>query len=619
MVKTTKFETTSDASDFVGLLQIWDSLKSFKQVSKYALSLGLNEKKIFPGYIFFIETWLRAFLREINSCEYIPLENNYELYRASHRGEHISKISNSCEKIVFIRNYYKLIQMLKKSKNSHELSILIKKLDRFISAFSDNLNKVIAKNKEIKLSKKEAIFFSTMSRGIFLFNQFNNIVPEGRYFSLFRNGCTEVELEKSFVGYKVCLVYMWSRVLNKSQLKFVEGIEDAIDWSADSYANKYMLEHPEKFKTHESKMFPELKIKIPGNTLDCFFRIILDEIIEPLEKTKKTRIAMDAYFLFKQEISKKIFSGFLKNIPPKLTEKNIIDELFLWYSSEVIDSAKRNIFNGAAAFMIVLDGAVRWRERFNDSSPVQVLKIPHQVGENQHNYSYGVLIESRGTFGSDWSGWMMFFDICGDYSGFSGQEHAYIESLIKVHLDNNDIMLRSLEIGQDKLDNYLSKSSTERRIGQITNEHKKREEILKEARGMIVELLVYYLQTQIEGQGVQWGFENRKDGDIDIIIETKKIIKFVECKLNPSSCNMDDELKKIRNKSKSYSSTLKKKIEFWFWFEPDPSTIKLLKSKKIEYHVVSNELSVLPEFKNRNEKLNLILNSGEREPDFVDF
>ena len=88
-----------------------------------------------------------------------------------------------------------------------------------------------------------------------------------------------------------------------------------------------------------------------------------------------------------------------------------------------------------------------------------------------------------------------------------------------------------MEIPQKELENYLSKRSTKREIGQITNDHRKREEILSEARGIIVELLVYYLQTQIKDTDVKWGFENKKDGDIDILIEKEKDIKLIECKI----------------------------------------------------------------------------------------
>lgn len=613
MAKKTRFDTVSDASYFVGLLSIWNSIKSYDQIEKYGKTLGVKEDAILPGYIYFVDTWLRAFLDEIKTCNYIPLKDNYELYRANHKGIPISEISNSCEKIIFIRNYYKLMQELKKSKNKLQLEKVIAKLDDFIVKFESELNNVIYENKDTPLLKEERIFFSTLSRGLFLFNQFNNVTPQGRYFSLFRNGSTKEELEKSFEGYKITLLFMWNQCLSKDQFKYVKGIKDAIDWNREYYAHKYMQTHPKKFKRKEDELFPELSINIPGNTIDCFFRKILDEIIEPLEKNKNTKLAFDTFFLFNKKMTKDIFKIFLKKINPKLTDNNIIDELFLWYSSEVIDSAKRNIFNGAAAFITVLEGAVRWSERIRDSSKVQVLKIPHKVGKNQYNYSYGVLIESRGSLGSDWSGWMMFYDICGDYSGFSGQEHAYVESMIKLHLKNKSILLRRKEIPQKTLKDYLSKSSTERRIGQISNEHKRREEILNEARGMIVELLVYYLQTQIKEQDVKWGFENRKDGDIDILIEKEDNIKFIECKLNPASCNLDDELKKIKKKRDNHQSSKEKFIEFWFWFTPPPKTIKKLESEKIEYHIVSKELSNLPNFQKRSEKLNLILNSHERE------
>ena len=584
MARITVFDTIPDADHFVGLLKIWDIVKSYDLIVKYADSLGFDKEDVTEGYIYFIDTWLRAFLDSIMTSTHVLLEDNYEFYRANYQGVHISKMSNSCDKIIFIRNYHKFMRALKKDKKRSVYTVMAR-FDNFISKFTLKFKKIICENDDLSIIEKDRIQFATISRGLFLFNQITKGIPQGRFFTLFKTGVTKKELESNFLGYKITLLYVWKKCLTKKQFGVVEGIKDALYWSGETYSGEYSS----------------------GDTIDCFFRKIVDGIIEPLKKKKNTDLSLDVYFLFKKSMPKGVFNSFLEDASPDLNEKEKIDELFLWYNCELTDSSKSYVFNGAMSFIILLEGSVSWGKRVGKKSPVRVLKIPHK-NEHGYDYSYGILIESGGSFGSDFSGWMVFYDVCTDYSGFGGQQHAYIEGMIKLHLRNKSITIREKEMSLEYLEKYLSEKSTDRRIGQVKKEYEKKNEILNEARGILLELIVYYLQTQIKDNNVRWGIE-LENGEIDILVETIDSIKFIECKIDAKSLNLDKEIKKIKEKKETYESIKQKSAEFWFWNEVDHAeTKKKLKDEKIGYIVLPEKLKNLPYSRKINTRISLILN-----------
>ena len=584
MNRKTIFNTRPDADHFVGLLKIWNVVKSYDSVIKYANSLGFDEDEILDGYVYFIDTWLIAFLDEIVNSEYIPLEDNYELYRAKHQGVHISKMSNSCDKILFIRNYHKLMRRLKKS-TKHNVKSIMNEFDDFISKFEAKFNEVIRENDGLSLTKKDRFQFVTILRVLDLFNQMIKRIPAGRLlFTLFKNYVTLKELEKNFLGYKITLLYMWKKCLNERQFEVIKELKNTVYWGKD-------IVHKEHFS---------------GKTIDCFFRKIVDEIIEPLKKQKNKDLNIHIYFLFKKRMPKHLFNVFLEDISPQLTEQEKIHELFLWYNSEVIDSAKMNTFNGAMAFIILLEGSASLKKLSGKKDPVQVLRILHKA-EHGHDYSYGILIELGGIV-SDYSGWMVFYDVCGDYSGFSGMQHTHIESRIKFHLKRKSIEIREKEMSLETLKKHLLKKITYRSISQDKKQYKDTNEKLSQAKGALFELLVYYLQTQAKGNSVKWGVEVEK-GEIDVLIETKDSIRIIECKLDPNNYyfNLDDEIKKIKKKRETYKSLKHKTAEFWFWDKISLNIKKKLESQKIGCIIVPEQLKNLPDFQKTHKRVSSIL------------
>ena len=100
------------------------------------------------------------------------------------------------------------------------------------------------------------------------------------------------------------------------------------------------------------------------------------------------------------------------------SKRRLLDYYFLWYPMEVLDAGHTEIFNGVPAFLSVVMGACRLRDSFGGDSPIEVRVFKHPVRkfEKGFEYSYAVLIEVHGAL-SDSSGWLVFNDCTGEYSG----------------------------------------------------------------------------------------------------------------------------------------------------------------------------------------------------------
>ena len=106
-----------------------------------------------------------------------------------------------------------------------------------------------------------------------------------------------------------------------------------------------------------------------------------------------------------------------------------LDEVFMWYPREVLSSARSRIFSGSATLAPLILGQARILELHGSVERVQVIRFIH-AGEPVW-YSYAVLSERHGSFGSDLSGWLVFVEVGGDYAGWGGAEWKETEDAIR--------------------------------------------------------------------------------------------------------------------------------------------------------------------------------------------
>ncbi|MFC1741608.1 hypothetical protein ACFL3V_03680 [Nanoarchaeota archaeon] len=602
--KPKKVERTTfsqeDATKFCGAYRVACVLCDYQEVISFTKqSTEINEIEFLQGYKFIFETVLRSLLQEITSTRFFDLEENYAFYRARHRGIHISKISDYCEKTILVKNYNNILKQLRASNTEKELINVLKTIqENILNPCGKIFHKYIRNNEAIHASREELQDIAAMYFSLIYINQINHGMPMGFHFSLF-DRVSKQQYLKSFDGFKYSSQYVWKVLLkDKYETAIVSKLHTSDSYDGEVSIKDVMLGEAEILPYEERTDF------------DSYFHKINEQIIKNLEEKYAFSSFRDALFFFSKRVPKTVLKSLL--IPqkkPDLTEQEILDETLFWYECEVLDSSKSHIFNGVTAFVKLLMGVVEFKAKIGDDEKAYVTKFVHPQNDTDSDYSYGILIQSYGSIGSDFSGWIIFYDCCGDYSGFSGQEHAHAEHFIKEYIDSESVELRDLSISKQHFSEFLEGNTTERIIkseNKIIHEMKCK---LNEAKGMLLELLAYYLNCCEEDLSVRWSHD--EGAEIDIVVESPNDIRFIECKSNAASCNLEAEIQKLKNKMGAYQTSKKKSMEFWFWEEPTPQTTESLSSQKVDFVVLKNKLKGTPKFSKRYNKLETIFTNTE--------
>ena len=186
-------------------------------------------------------------------------------------------------------------------------------------------------------------------------------------------------------------------------------------------------------------------------SFDDYYKPLQDELIDPLEEFTGLRGGFNS-LVVAEPGAKSVLSELLEPMAKEqpLSLQRDIQRKFLWYDVELVD-ASATIFSGVLTFVSLLNGAVVFRRRVGNHDPVLIMRVKHPAGgAGRHDYSYGLLLEAHGTV-SDYSGWLLFYDCCGDYSGFAGSQHALAEQEIKEHLEQKTIEIQEVTITKSKL------------------------------------------------------------------------------------------------------------------------------------------------------------------------
>jgi hypothetical protein len=151
---------------------------------------------------------------------------------------------------------------------------------------------------------------------------------------------------------------------------------------------------------------------------------------------------------------------------------------------------------------------------------------------------------------ADYSDWLLFFDCCGDYSGFAGAQYRMAEETIQDFYKRGKINVQQIEMGKaeflERAKKYLL-SSAQKMPSNIkiekpanvslkdTNTSKRLKEKYAAAAGILQELLSYYIIKPFASKGstclYEWSY-HRNNKDIDVIVRDAHGITFIECKLN---------------------------------------------------------------------------------------
>jgi hypothetical protein len=597
------------ADDIFGILnciEIISNIDNFKKWLKKKHKID-NFDNIFEGYKFFLESAIRTFLHTIIYDSSLDIKEDFVFYRARFVGVELSKIPNTCEKTIFIKNINDKLKLIKKAKSYDELKLAINDFKNNVSRiFTRIYDENVTFNSALKCGKEDALRYITMFYTYIFLNDTSRFIPHGYWVCVLDNRIRPEQHKKSFEGYKYSLQYVWSSLIGKKyHSTSIKNLHKAKDWSI------------------KDDLFSDLKQKpkaiIKRNDLDSYFEKVQREIIEPIEKKLKVSFGFSKILYLKRKISKNKFGNLLnKPKEPQLNEKEKLDYNLLWYQIEFLDSSKSHIFNGVPAFISLLLGTAELKSRFAENEKVYICKFIHpDKSVNGNDFSYGVLIEAFGSIGiSDYSGWILFFDCCGDYSGFAGSEHAMAEMFIEEYRKRGMIEIRETTIDKNKLKEYIAdKITSDKReeILQILEEEttrRRERNIVSEARGLVLELITYYTLSKKLYDLVEWNIEINRN-QLDVILETKNDFILIECKYDANNTffNINKEIKKLKTKLNNHQTKKNKKCAFWFWFRPHSQIIDKLRKKEIDFEVVSELIENDSIWKNKKkDKLKLILN-----------
>ncbi|MFH1471765.1 MAG: hypothetical protein ABIF85_02610 [Nanoarchaeota archaeon] len=549
-----------------------------------------NFSEFFHGYKFMIETILRTLIHSIESDYSLGIEEDYVFYRARHKGIALSKVYNTCDKIIFLKNLSVLLRNIKKSKDWSELSKQITILDRhLLKPFHKILEDKVSINPKIKNSKKNVLNKITMFYTSIYFNDLEWSIPKGyRSASLLDNKVDKKIFEKSFKGYKYALQYLWSILLGKN---FRNSVAKNMHLSK-VWKTKYAF--GEEIPTGDKRL-----------DLDSYFTKMNEEIITPMERELNVSIAMDELFYIHLKIlPKKRLKYFFRTVKePALNQIEELDYVLYWYPIDILDTLKIYSFNGVPAFISTLLGVLRFRAMKGIKEKTTICRFIHPDKSVKGNdYSYGVLIQVYGSLGiSDSSGWILSYDCCTDYSGNGGIEHELAERIIKENTAH--IEIRELVVTKEAFLKYLADTSISTNKGSFYELEKKTQQsfessILSEAKGLIMELITYYTLSK-ENSSVDWDLKDHGE-QLDIKATTEKEVVLIECKLDSSTINIRSECENLLKKIKKISTDKEKRCELWFWEPPTRKTYKEIAKYGIPIKILSELIETNSHWKEKD-------------------
>lgn len=531
---------------------------------------NLDKKEIFPGYRFFLESAIGSFALSITFDKALEINEDYVYFRADFYGADLNKFPVTCEKTAILKNIQKRQKLIKQANNFDQLKIKTEIFsNEILSPFFLILHEHCSVNSN--LAFEDSLKYSTMRVTLIELTDFSKWIPQGYLLSPLRIRGDPQRFEShkdkfkdEFLGYKLTLQYLWSCLLGET---FGESglvdLHQATDWTRNF--------SPEEVFGHRSTE------GIDRTDLDRYFSIINNEILGPLEE-KWECVRQNKIFCLKESYSKKILGPLLSyNENLSLTPEEKLRYTLLWYDIELLDSSQNEIFNGVPAFCTLLSGAAELKSKYANGEKAIICKFSHPGGTDKNEYSYGVLVETGGDTGfTDYSGWILCYDCCNDFTGFAGSGHLMAEKLIEEYSAKNLIYLRPMDIDKKVFEKYLAENTTTGKKkdliamkSELALTRKKNNENFSEVKGLLHEFLTYYTIINRGTGSIDWNVMRNGD-QLDITWENEDTYRLIECKVNSNNMNLKNEIEKIYRKLFSTKTTKQKIGQFWFYYPPSP-------------------------------------------------
>lgn len=564
------------------------------------------------GYKFFIITSLRAFLNSFTMHDPFRLKDDEISRRAEFVGIKLEKLPNSCEKIIFQKNIWKMGRGIRKAQSWSALDVKKELMPLF------ELYEKIQKN---SFTTSRNLPVADATKYLSMFHSYLSLVdtslgrPKGYYHPFFETKISTEYLSKAFVGYAYTLEFLWYKMLGKKE--FLESCAKDLHRSEetgpeqDSYVEGPNEEHgfEEEHASEEAKEqeFRSQVIK-RWTSIDKFFTLIRKEIIWPLEKKIEHRFGTFSGGLIKiNRFEKSNLDNFLgksnlKQLEPmennNITSINELDMKFLWYGVGMLDAGSASLqFNGAFAFIAMLTGYATQLEENGADHSIDVMKVIHPKKYGDENYySLAIKIDVGGLL-TDSSGWIVFYDALVDSPGSGGHCRDLCFDCIEKFRKKSKVNLKEITV-----DKKLFREFLEARNASAANEielsigYKESSECLAQMKGKLFEYIFQkYCLDSGEYEKV-CGDVTLSNQQIDCICSRDNSIDVFECKMQYHEMTFEDYIRQIKRITQITEKAYPKKhitLFFVTYFPMTKREIEKLECKKIK---------VIHNFKNRIEQ-----------------
>lgn len=543
-----------------------------------------NSPKIFMGYRFLLNCCLNSFIEDISNDSELKIKNDFLLDRAISQGIHIRFLPNSCEKIIFLKNISPIIKGILRAKNYDAISIELNKFNvSIISKFDMIFENCISISPKVGVTKETALNLLLIDYAHTYLIQINNNGPAANMLNVLATERTNEKFKNiCFEGYKYAVQFLWFKLLGEEKFKKIHLSEIHL---ADSWNNYNDTEEEQ-------------------TSLDSYFYWIQKEITRPISKLYKISVySIGLYFKFipKKYNKNQLFGELLDSskikYKPVLNWTRKIEECLYWHPLEIVDTEKSRMFMGISAFNTMLAGLVALHKpQKSQFSKIFVVKFIHPHSDDKNDYSYGILVDTKSVAGHYASGWIIYQNACGDYSGFSGGQHMRAEKLIKKYKKAKKIKLIRLTIPLEEFQKFTKQHILNYDQRNILEENKLITDFFQKSKAYLLELFTYHLcikYYQVQGFTITLNAGKKsKEGEKDVVLinEENDQVIVIECKLNPQNNDMEDMLAKMESKLDIYPQE-KKSCQFWFWHKPSPQDERILNKAKV--HGTSVEVIVL--------------------------
>ncbi|MBS1586028.1 MAG: hypothetical protein JSS82_10850 [Bacteroidetes bacterium] len=591
------------AANIIPSLQAFQLLSDTNKFKQWTITThkNINPDELFQGYKFCLLNCLNAFIDAIQSDHLLEINNDFILDRAISHVIPIEHLENSCEKIIFLKNLKIYTKPIVKAKSFEELEIAAVTFnDKVGEIFTRIINSCVEIKPKVSIPKEVALEISLID---FLQTYLTQMSREGPMVNwrnvLSVNHITAKQLEIYFVGYKYGLQFLWNIVLGNEQFlsTSLKNMHTASSWKTYVYAE------PEKESIDEILLGRKYDLDVQ-NSLDSYFFRITNEITNPLDRKYKTpTFNIGSIYRFNaKNYDKSFFFGALLTVsdkitkPTRLTLEDEIEKMLYWYSYHSVESSSALLYSGTSSFLIMLAGSVELHDVNSEFSKVIIGRfihpLPNDPGKN--DFSYGILIDSKSAAGHHYNGWLIYTDICGNYSGFSGSLYNKTEEQIRKYLDSDEIEVRELTLPLDKFQEFLNRHKLPEDVIFSQSISHKVSDVIQKARAYVFELFVFQLFAQSKRHRDN-GFTvtvNSKieEREIDILLDKPDEAILIECKITPDNYDLTEVINKL-NENVAALSKLKDKVsyELWFWNIPSTQSQQILNLHNIQPVIVSTD------------------------------